>query len=234
MGRLGLSDSEVVLGSYHVWVNVSWEKKIPVHTADKIIGLRNFKCKKGFPAWMLISESRLFLLSEFNTQTKFMYILPLSGKKRQSFYMELALEKLFRYSFGANNFIEFEPHGQVGKTKIDFKSISNIQKQRIQENIEKAKILNKNAPGVGIIITGRSVEKVFNERTGLASVRETIQALEDFMQLDQWIQPTPPKPYRSMAYERAVHSPEYDFCPNCGNTFSEKYKFCPVCGTKLL
>ncbi|MFB0562408.1 MAG: hypothetical protein ACETWM_14480 [Candidatus Lokiarchaeia archaeon] len=229
-----MSNSETIMGSYDAWVNVSWGNIIPVQMADKTVELRKIKYKKGIPAWILISESRLFLLSEFNAQTKFMYVLPLSRKKRHSLYMELALEKLHGYSFGTfNNYIEFEPHGQVGKTRIDFKSISIRQKQLLQGNLEKAKILNTKAPDVGIVISGRPVEEVFMERTGLTSLRETIQALRSLMQLEPWTPLTQTKPHKTVEYAKAGPSPKYDFCPNCGNVFSEKYTFCPICGARI-
>nr|MDO8079487.1 zinc ribbon domain-containing protein [Candidatus Freyarchaeota archaeon] len=229
-----MSSSEAVLGDYNVWINISWGGMIPLQIADKTVGLQKIKYKKGIPAWMLISESRLILISEFKGQTKFMYVLPLNRKKNHSLYMELALGKLHRYSFGTSkNYIEFEPHGQVGKTRIEFKSLSSIQKLRIQQTLEKAKALNKQAPEAGIIISGKPVEEVFTERTGLTSMRETIQALRSPMRFEQQTPLSQQKTQEVLEPAKTDISPKETVCPNCGTRFTEKYAFCPLCGTRI-
>lgn len=159
---------EKILGSYEVSVNVSWGKPLDFWNGKRFIKRRALNFRDGFPAHLLISESRVFLMAEFTHQLLVgivVPVIPVTKRKHKALYLELALDKLVKYSFGlVKNSIFFEPHGQLGKTMIEFKGLSGKIKKEIAETLERARALNMKAEDAGILISDRPVKEVFIER----------------------------------------------------------------------
>ncbi|MHA1363561.1 MAG: hypothetical protein ACTSP1_13670, partial [Candidatus Freyarchaeota archaeon] len=92
-------------------------------------------------------------------------VIPITRRKHRSLYLELALDKLEKYSFGVvKNSIFFHAHGQVGRTIIEFKGLPGKIKKEIAETLERARALNIKAEDAGILISDRPVKEVFIER----------------------------------------------------------------------
>ncbi|MHA1643776.1 MAG: hypothetical protein ACTSV0_01965 [Candidatus Freyarchaeota archaeon] len=159
---------EKILGSYEVSVNVSWGKPLDFWNGKRFIKRRALNFRDGFPAHFIISESRVFLMSEFTHQLLVgivVPVIPVTKRKHKALYLELALDKLVKYSFGlVKNSIFFEPHGQLGKTMIEFKGLPGKIKKEIAETLERARALNMKAEDAGILISDRPVKEVFIER----------------------------------------------------------------------
>lgn len=160
---------EKILGKYEVRVFVNWSEPIDFWTGKRYVKRNALGFQKGFPADFLISESRVFLMSDFTpgrVYTGIMVpILPASKKKHRTFYMELALDKIVKYSFeGTKNYILFKPHGQLGTTIIQFKDLPESTKKEIEETLKKAKSLNVRAPDAGTLISDKPVREIFSLR----------------------------------------------------------------------
>ncbi|MEM3586878.1 MAG: hypothetical protein QXO71_06090, partial [Candidatus Jordarchaeaceae archaeon] len=154
------------MGSYDVRVYVNWSEPIELWTGKKYVKRKALGLQKGFPAVFLISESRIFLMSEFVPSRVYTGIivpfLPTSKEKHRTFYMELALDKIVRYSFKeAKNYIIFEPHGQLGTTIVQFKELPENTRKEIEEKLERAMALNLKAPDAGRLISDKPVREIF-------------------------------------------------------------------------
>jgi hypothetical protein len=161
-----LESEEKILGKYEVRVYVNWSEPIEFWTGKRYVRRKALGFQKGFPAVFLISESRVFLMSEFNASRIYSGIMvpifPTSRKKHRTFYMELALDKIVKYSFkGTKNYILFEPHGQLGITIIQFKNLPENTKKEMEEVLEKARTLNLRAPDAGTLISDKPVREIF-------------------------------------------------------------------------
>lgn len=153
-------EDDKLLGRHRVRLNVFWEKEIK--NRDKL----NFY--KGFPATLFITESRLIITSEFYSQDKvsrFVARIPVGWMRYNMVYVELAIDKIKKYSFGIfGSYILLEPHGKVGETKIIFYHLSRGERRLIKEDLETAKIFNKPAPEAGIVILDRPIGDVVRQR----------------------------------------------------------------------
>lgn len=164
-----MASEEKILGKYEVRVFVNWSEPIDFWTGKKYVRRKALGFQKGFPADFLISESRIFLMSDFTPSRVYTGIMvpifPASKKKHRTFYMELALDKIVKYSFeGTKNYILFKPHGQLGTTIIQFKGLTENTKKEIQGTLEKAKALNLRAPDAGTLISDKPVREMFSLR----------------------------------------------------------------------
>ncbi|MGQ9720298.1 MAG: hypothetical protein ACUVXA_03130 [Candidatus Jordarchaeum sp.] len=153
-------EDDKLLGRHRVRLNIFWEKEIK--NRDKL----NFF--KGFPATLFITESRLIITSEFYSHDKasrFVGQIPVGWMRYNTVYVELAINKIKKYSFGIfGSYIQFEPHGKVGETKIIFYKLSRNERQLIKEDLETARIFKKPAPGAGIVILDRPIGGVVTQR----------------------------------------------------------------------
>lgn len=166
---VGLESEEKILGVYEVRVFVNWSEPIDFWTGKRYVRRKALGFQKGFPAVFLISESRVFLMTEFTTSRVYtgimVPIIPASKKKHRTFYMELALDKMVKYSFkGTKNYILFEPHGQLGTTIIQFKGLPENTKKEIEQALEKARASNLRAPDAGTLISDKPVREMFTLR----------------------------------------------------------------------
>lgn len=171
-----MESKERILGEYEVRVYVNWSEPINFWTGKKYVRRKALGFQKGFPAVFLISSSRVFLISEFTASRVYtgimLPIIPASKKKHRAFYMELALDKIVKYSFeGTKNYILFEPHGQLGITIIQFKDLPENTKNEMEEKLEKARALNLSAPDAGILISDKPVRELFSIRWKIINTR---------------------------------------------------------------
>ncbi len=153
-------EDDKLLGRHRVRLNVFWEKEIK--NRDKL----NFY--KGFPATLFITESRLIITSEFYSQDKasrFVARIPVGWMRYNTVYVELAIDKIKKYSFGIfGSHILLEPHGKVGETKIIFYHLSRGERRLIKEDLETARVFKKPAPEAGIVILDRPIGDVVRQR----------------------------------------------------------------------
>nr|MDO8082099.1 hypothetical protein [Candidatus Freyarchaeota archaeon] len=164
-----MESEEKILGVYEVRVFVNWSEPIDFWTGKSYARRKALGFQKGFPAVFLISESRAFLMSEFTTGRVYtgimVPIIPTSKKKHRTFYMELALDKIVKYSFKeTKNYILFEPHGQLGTIIIQFKGLPENTKKEMEKALEKARALNLRAPDAGTLISDKPVREMFSLR----------------------------------------------------------------------
>ncbi|MFB0563792.1 MAG: hypothetical protein ACETWM_21555 [Candidatus Lokiarchaeia archaeon] len=159
---------EKFLGEFEVNVKVDWGKPVEIWEGEGYVERRALDYPEGFLARLLISESRVFLITEFTEEFKMGILAPvISGveKKQRSLYMELALDKLEKYSFGmVKNTILFKPHGRLGKTIIEFKNLPGKMKKEIAESLEKARALKRKALNAGILVSDRPIREIYEER----------------------------------------------------------------------
>ncbi|MBS7250850.1 MAG: hypothetical protein KIH08_09740 [Candidatus Freyarchaeota archaeon] len=159
---------EKFLGEFEVNVNVDWGKPLEFWDGERYVEKQALNFPEGFLARLLISESRVFLITEFTPEFAMGILTPtMSGveKKQRSLYMELAVEKLEKVSFGlTKNLILFKAHGQLGRTVIEFKNLPEKAKKEIAEGLEKARALKRSAPDAGVLSSGRPVKEIYEER----------------------------------------------------------------------
>ncbi len=153
-------EDDKLLSRYSVRLNIDWQKEID--------GRSNLKFFKGFPAKLFISESRLIITSEFYSQdraSRFVGRIPVGWMRYNTVYIELAINKIKKYSFGIfGNYITFEPHGNVGETKITFYNLSREERKLIKWDLDTARIFKKPALESGIVILDRPIEDVVKQR----------------------------------------------------------------------
>ncbi|WXG42105.1 MAG: hypothetical protein WED07_15300 [Candidatus Freyarchaeum deiterrae] len=164
-----MESEEKILGKYDVRVFVNWSEPIDLWTGKRYARRKALGFQKGFPATFIISESRVFLITEFTNSRVYTGIMvpvfPASKSKHRAFYMELALDKIVKYSFEkTKNYIIFMPHGQLGTTIIQFKDLPENVKKEIGETLGKARALNLRAPEAGILISDRAIREMFSLR----------------------------------------------------------------------
>lgn len=167
---------EKILEKYPVRVLVDWGKPLRFWNGKKYV---KKQALEDFPALFFVSESRIFLMSDYTKDPKLLVVrtssipipTPVSGSKQRVFYMELALDKLEKKT-GSNrkivyfrdNTLYFKPHGQLGRTRVTFKGLPKKFKKEIDEILQKASALNVIAPDAGILITDRPLKEVYEER----------------------------------------------------------------------
>ncbi|MEM2145280.1 MAG: hypothetical protein QW279_07960, partial [Candidatus Jordarchaeaceae archaeon] len=163
---------EKILEKYQCRVLVNWGKPLPFWTGKKFV---KREALGDFPALFFISESRVFLMTEYTTGRVYVGIIvpiiPVTRKKHRILYMELALDKIEenpgtkrKFAYFKDNTLYFKPHGQLGRTKIVFQGLPKKFKKEIDETLQKAKALNLSAPDAGILITDRPIREVYEER----------------------------------------------------------------------
>ncbi len=159
---------EKFLGEFEVNVNVDWGKPLSFWDGEGYVEKQALNFPEGFLARLIISESRVFLITEFTPDFAMGILTPtVPGveKKQRSLYMELAIDKLEKVSFGlTKNEILFKAHGQLGRTVIEFKNLPEKSKKEITESLEKARALKRPAPDAGILSSGRPVKEIYEER----------------------------------------------------------------------
>ncbi len=153
-------EDDKLLGRHRVKINVSWEKEIN--------GRNKLSFYKGFPATFFITESRLIFTSEFYSQdrvSRFVGRIPVGWMKYNTVYIELAIDKIRKYSFGIfGSYILLEPHGKMGETKVVFYELSRDERRLIREDLDTARIFKKPAPEAGIVILDRPIAEVVRQR----------------------------------------------------------------------
>lgn len=153
-------EDDKLLGRYRVRLNISWEKDID--------GRNKINFPKGFPARLYITESRLIIVSEFYSQDRFFGFVgraPIGWMKCNTVYVELAIDKIKKYSFGRfGSYIVLEPHGNVGKTKIDIYNLSKEEKKLIRDDLDTARVFKKPATESGIVILDRPIAETVKQR----------------------------------------------------------------------
>ncbi len=159
---------EKILGEFEVNVNVDWGKPLSIWEGEEYVKRQSLDYREGFFARLLVSESRMFIITEFTDDFKMGILTPvISGveKKQRSLYLELALNKMDKYYFGMmKNTILFKPHGVLGKIIIEFKNLSGELKKTIPETLEKARALKIRTPNSGILVSDRPIKEIFEER----------------------------------------------------------------------
>ncbi len=173
---------EKFLGEFEVYVNVDWGKPLDFWDGEGYVERKALGFPEGFLARLLISESRVFLITEFTPDFAMGILSPtIPGveKKQRSLYIELAIEKIEKVSFGlTKNVILFKPHGQLGRTVIEFKNLPEKAKKEIAESLEKARALKRPAPDAGIMSSGRPVKEIYEERLRIIASQGTSTLLE--------------------------------------------------------
>ena len=166
---------EKFLGEFEVYVNVDWGRPVDFWDGEEYVKREALSYRDGFLARLLISESRVFLLSEFTPDFKIGILSPIIPgveRKQRALYIELALDKLEKSSFGRKrNTISFKPHGQLGRTVIELKGESAKLRKRIYKILEKAKALNIKAEDAGIITTDRPIREIYGQRLQIIAQR---------------------------------------------------------------
>ncbi|MEM2145173.1 MAG: hypothetical protein QW279_07425 [Candidatus Jordarchaeaceae archaeon] len=153
-------EEDKLLGRHRVRLNISWEKDID--------GRNKINFSGGFPARLYITESRLIIISEFYSQDKVYKVIkrvPIGWMRYNTVYVELAIDKIQKYSFGRfRSYIILEPHGSVGRTKIDLYNLSKEEKRLIKEDLDTAKVFRKPATESGIVILDRPIAETVTQR----------------------------------------------------------------------
>lgn len=153
-------EEDKFLGRHRVRLNIYWEKDID--------GRSKLNFPKGFPARLYITESRLIIISEFYSHDKVYKLvrrIPIGWMRYNTVYVELAIDKIQKYSFGRfRSYIILEPHGNVGKTKIDLYNLSKEEKKLIKEDLDTAKVFRKPATESGIVILDRPIAETVAQR----------------------------------------------------------------------
>lgn len=163
---------EKILEKHQCRVLVNWGKPLPFWTGKKFV---KREALGDFPALFFVSESRVFLMTEYTTGRVYVGIIvpiiPVTRKKHRILYMELALDKIEenpgtkrKFAYFKGNTLYFKPHGQLGRTKIVFQGLPKKFKKEIDETLQKARALNLSAPDAGILITDRPIREVYEER----------------------------------------------------------------------
>ncbi|WXG40497.1 MAG: hypothetical protein WED07_06735 [Candidatus Freyarchaeum deiterrae] len=153
-------EDDKLLGRHRVKVNVSWE--------NDIRGKNKLNFFKGFPAKLYITESRLIISSEFYSQDKvsrFVGRIPIGWMRYNTVYVELAINKIKKASFTIfGSYIELDPHGNVGETKINFYNLSRGERRLIKEDLDTARVFKRTAPESGIVILDRPIADAVTQR----------------------------------------------------------------------
>lgn len=170
---LGLK--EKILGEFEVTVNVEWGKPIDIWDGEEYVKRQALDYPEGFLARLLISETRIFIITEFTDEFKMGILTPIIPgieKKIPSLYMELAIDKVEKYSFGlVKNEIMFSPHGQLGRTTIEFRKLPAKFKKEIPKILEKARALKLKAKDAGILFSDRPIKEVYEERMSVINAQ---------------------------------------------------------------
>ncbi|MEM3588070.1 MAG: hypothetical protein QXO71_12220 [Candidatus Jordarchaeaceae archaeon] len=161
-------EEDKLLGRHKVRLNISWEKNIEGRNKINISG--------GFPAKLYITESRIIITSEFYLQDKvsrFVGRIPIGWMRYNTIYVELAVDKIKKYSFGRfRKYIVLEPHGDVGETKINFYNLPKEERKLIKEDLETARIFKKPVDS-GVVILDKPVAEIVRQRFAMLQ-HETI------------------------------------------------------------
>lgn len=159
---------EKILGEFEVNINLDWGKPLAFWEGETYAKRQSLDYPEGFFARLLVSESRVFIITEFTDEFKMGILTPvISGieKKQRSLYLELALDKIDKYNFGMmKNTILFKPHGVLGKITIEFKNLPAELRKKIPETLEKARALKIKAPNTGILVSDRPIKEIFEDR----------------------------------------------------------------------
>ncbi|MEM2959469.1 MAG: hypothetical protein QW261_14310 [Candidatus Jordarchaeaceae archaeon] len=192
---------EKFLGEFEVNVNVDWGKPLNFWDGEGYVEKQALNFPEGFLARLLISESRVFLITEFTPDFAMGILTPtMPGveKKQRSLYMELAIEQMEKVSFGmTKNVILFKAHGQLGRTVIEFKNLPEKAKKEIAESLEKARALKRSAPDAGILSSGRPVKEIYEERLRIIESQRINVPME---------QPSSPEPSEPSTITKLVKS----------------------------
>jgi len=153
-------EDDKLLSRHKVRLNISWEKDIK--------GKNKLNFFKGFPAKLYITESRLIISSEFYSQdrvSRFVGRIPIGWMRYNTVYVELAIDKIKKYSFGLfGSHVALEPHGNVGETKINFYNLSRGERKLIKEDLDTARVFRKPAPESGVVILDRPIADAVTQR----------------------------------------------------------------------
>ncbi|MEM3586594.1 MAG: hypothetical protein QXO71_04655 [Candidatus Jordarchaeaceae archaeon] len=209
---------EKILEKYQVKVLVNWGKPLDFWNGKKYV---KRQALADFPALFFISESRIFIMSDYTQGPKLLVVrvglipipIPVSRSKHHVFYMELALDKLEKNP-GSNrkivyfrdNTLYFKPHGQLGRTRVMFKGLPKKFKKEIDEILQKAAALNISAPDAGILITDRPLREVYEERMRIINAKRE-KTMEPILVQEEMGKPEPEEfAMPTIAYESMMET----------------------------